>query len=121
MRTRKSLERIWHRRESGLVVPKGTVSDVSDSSSQTYLQIKKKAQALDRLYAASDVTLPPTCDLARLIAEAKALSDSWFLNRVDKLSVISLFRASHLDRIANAVLPLEHVSNRTKYLTRATA
>ena len=52
---------------------------------------------------------------------SKALSDSWLLNRVDKLSVISLFRAGHLDRIANAVLPLKHVSNRTKYLTALTS
>ena len=41
---------MWRGRESGLVIPQGTVSDLSLSSSQTYLQIKEKALAIERLY-----------------------------------------------------------------------
>ena len=121
MPTRKSTQGIWYGRESGLVVPAGTVSDLSQSSSQTYLQIKEKALALEQLYADSGVPLPPTCDLGRLVADAKALSDSWLTNRVDGLQITLLFRVGHLDRIADAVLPLQRVADRTKYLTALTS
>lgn len=102
-------------------MPEGRVSDLSAYTSRTYLQIKKKAEALEGLYAASDVTLPPTCDLAHLIADAKALSDSWLLNRVDNLPIELLCSVAHFDRIAEAILPLKRVSDRTRYLTALTS
>jgi hypothetical protein len=121
MPTRKSVQHIWLDRGSGLVAPEGTISDLSHSSSQTYLQIKEKALALEQLFADSNVPLPPTCDLARLIAAAKTLSDLWLMNKVDELSMTLLFHGVHLDRIAEAVLPLQHVSNRNKYLLALTS
>lgn len=121
MPTRKSVQQIWLDRWSGLVVPEGTVSDLSHSSSQTYLQIKEKALALEQLYADSNVPIPPTCDLARRIADAKALSDLWLMNKVDELSMTLLFHGVHLDRIADAILPLKLVAGRNKYLIALTS
>ena len=92
------------------------VSDFSESSSLTYLQIKKKAEAVERLYAENDIPLSPACDLARLIADAKLLSDSWLLNRAENYSWELLFRVLYFDRIADAILPLESVPSCAEYL-----
>src|SRR5690242_17649458 len=116
MPTRKSVQQTWHENTSGLVVHDGTAFDLSYSSANTYLQIKEKALAIEQLYADSNVPLVPTCTLARLIAEAKALSDSWFTNQVDSITGPMLFRVGYLDRIADAVLPLQHVPDRSPYL-----
>src|SRR5215469_10087885 len=116
----KSRGRIWRKRDSGLVVPEGTVSDSSTLSSRTYLEIKDKALALERLYADNKVVLPDGCDLARLIADAKSLSDHWLTNHA-KLETTLLCRATNLDRIANIVLPLQSVTDRAKYLRLLTS
>ena len=121
MRTRKSVQQILRRRESGLVVPDGTVSDLSQSSSQKYLHIKEKALALEQLYAETNVSLTATTDLARLIADAKTLSDSWLTGQVDKYPVTLLFRVALLDRIADAVLPLRDVPDRKRFLDALTS
>jgi len=117
MVTKKSVKQIWYARESGLVIPEGTVSDFSQSSSQTYLQIKENALALEQLYADANVPLPPTSDLALLIADAKGLSDSWLTGQIEKLQITQLFRVGHLDRIAQATLLLREVPDQTKFLT----
>jgi hypothetical protein len=111
----KSRGRIWRKRDSGLFIPEGTVSDSSTLSSETYLQIKDKALALERLYADNEVALPDGCDLARLIADAKSLSDHWLTNHA-KLQMTLLCRATNLNRIAEIVLPLHSVIDRAKYL-----
>jgi hypothetical protein len=77
--------------------------------SQTYLQIKDKAVALERLYADSEVALPDGCDLAPHIADAKSLSDHWLTDHA-KLQMTLLFRAINLNRIADVVLPLQSVT-----------
>ena len=112
---------MWRRRESGLVVPQGTVSDLSLLSSQTYLQIKEKNLAIEKLYEESNVPLAQTSKLARLIGAAKALSDAWLMGQEGELSVDVLFRVTLLDRIADAVLPLRAVLDRTRFLTALTS
>jgi hypothetical protein len=73
------------REGSGLVVPGGIHSAFFHDFSQPYLQIKEKALAIEQLYADSNVELPATCDLARLIADAKVLIDSWLINGLESL------------------------------------
>ena len=116
----KSTGWIWHQRDSGLVVPQGTVSDTSTLSSQTYLKTKDKALALERLYVDNNVVLPDGCDLAQLIADAKSLSDHWLTNHA-KLEMALLCRATNLNRIADIVLPLQSVTDRAKYLRLLTS
>ena len=105
----KSVQSIWHARESGLAIPHGTVSDLSVSLSLTYLQIKEKAVELEQLYAENNIPIRTTSDLARLISDAKALSDSWLTGQADRLAMSELFRVALLDRIASAALPLKDV------------
>lgn len=116
MTEKKSTKRIWQTRDSGLSVPEGTVSDLSISSSQTYLQIKHEAIAVEELYAASNVPLPATSDLAKLIGDAKRLSDAWLTGKAEGIPLTVLFRVGLLDRITAAVLPLADAPHRTKFL-----
>ena len=101
---------MWEGRESGLMNPAGITSDLTHSSSQTYLQIKGKAVALRQLYVDSAIALPATCGLATLIADAIELSDSWLTAPAETIPVERLFRAAQLDRIAEAALPLRNRS-----------
>src|SRR5215831_6340665 len=100
--------------------PNEQSSQSSTLSSQTYLEIKDKALALERLYADNKVVLPDGCDLARLIADAKSLSDHWLTDHA-KLETTLLCRATNLNRIAAVVLPLQSVTNRAKYLSLLTS
>jgi hypothetical protein len=92
MPTRKSVQQNWHERESGLIVPEGTTTELSswpsgNSFFQKYLQIKEKALAIEQLYADSDIPLSPTSNLARLVAKAKALPAAWFNPQGDGISI----------------------------------
>lgn len=116
MGRQKHVERIWYGRESGLVVPEGIVSDLSLSYSQTYLQIKEKAAAVEKLYVEDNIPLPPSSDLAKLVAEAQALSDMWLIGRPEEIPISLLFRVGLFDRIAEAILPLLDVADQCKFL-----
>jgi hypothetical protein len=115
--TRKRHEQLWHDTGTGLVIPSGISSDLSFSSSKTYLEIKEKAKAIEQLYADNHLPIPSTSDLARLIEDAKRLSDSWLTNRITETPISLLFRVGHLDRVADAILPLAGVCERIKYMT----
>jgi len=66
------------------------------------------------------VRVARTCGLARLIENAKHLSDRW-LTQLEGMSIVNAFYAMHLQRVADAVLPLKAVAARKKYLRRLTA
>jgi len=121
MTTRRTSEQLWHTTGSGLVVPGGISSELSLSSTQTVLQIKDKARAIEKLYNDNSLPLPPTCDLANLIDDAKALSDAWLMDSKDGTVERLRFRITFLDRIADAILPLSDVAERLKYLTILTS
>jgi hypothetical protein len=100
--------------------PNEQFSQSSTLSSQTYLEIKDNALALERFYADNKVVLPDGCDLARLIADAKSLSDHWLTNHA-KLDTTLLCRATNLNRIAGIVLSLQSVIDCAKYLSLLTS
>jgi hypothetical protein len=100
--------------------PNEQSSESSTLFSETYLEVKDKALALERLYADNKVALPGGCDLAKLIADAKSLSDRWLTNHA-KLEETLLCRAANLNRIADTVLQLQSVTDRAKYLPLLTS
>jgi hypothetical protein len=112
---------IWNQHDSGLVVPEGTVSDLSVSESNTYLEIKEKAIALEELYCHANLALPVHCDLAVLISDAKTLSDAWLTGRASDIPTTLLFRVALLHRIATAVLPLREMPDRSNFLRELSA
>ena len=121
MTTRRRDEQLWHTTESGLVIPIGMASDFSKSSTATYLEVKERAKAMERIYADNRIPIPPTCDLSHLINEAKALSDAWLTNTTDSTTHALLFRTLFLNRIAEAVLRISDAPDRAKYLTALTS
>lgn len=100
-----------------MVIPEGIVSDFSKSSSHSYLHIKEKAIAVEQLYADNNVPLAHTSDLAKLIADAKLLSDSWLTGSSEEYPMSLLFRSGLFDRIANPLLLLRDVPDRVRFLS----
>jgi hypothetical protein len=121
MQTRKHIEQLWHHESSGVITPAGVHSDLSFVSTETFLRIKEKAAEIEALYESSSVALPKTCHLSQLIEDARILSDAWLLNRKHELTATRQFRVMHLNRIADAVLPLHDIPERTKYLVSLTS
>jgi len=114
-------EQLWLPTKSGLIVPAGVASNLTTSSTQTYLHLKDKAKAIKRLYADNNIPLPPGCDLTELVADAQRFSDAWLMNDQATANYQLLFRVSSIDRVANAILPLATVPNRKRYLTDLTS
>jgi hypothetical protein len=93
----------------------------SDRRKTTFVHIKARAQEIAALYVDAGLKLPPTCALARLIENAKILSDRWLMNEMEGLSIVHAFHAMHLQRIADATLSLARVPERERYLESLTA
>jgi hypothetical protein len=121
METKRTKEQLWHSMKSGLVIPAGIASNLSESSSQTYLHIKEKAKDVEQLYHSNNIPLPAGCALARLVNDAKTFSDAWFMDNKAVANWQLLFRVACFDRIADAILPLVTVPDRAKYLTVLTS
>ncbi|MDP3856981.1 MAG: hypothetical protein Q8Q73_04370 [Stagnimonas sp.] len=116
----KTINRIWERLASGVLVPQGHVSERSRSASDTYLALKQKALDLEALYADAGVRIPAGGDLARLIESTKQLSDAWLQGRADKLPDQTLWDSAHLTRVADAALPLRGTPQEWAYLHKLT-
>ena len=112
----KRTGQIWTLRPSDILVPTGTFTDSSTRSKSTFLEIKERADAIEDLYAHADVRLPPDSSLGGMIENAKKLWKSWFLDNTKGQTYEMLFMAMHLDRIAEAILPLKGEEEQTQYL-----
>lgn len=97
------------------------LSRLSVFASSSYLEIKDKAKAVERLYADSCVKLPTTCDLAGLISDVKLLSDLWFIDSAKDIPGEVLFRACQFEQISDAILLLRGCSERSRYLSGLTS
>ena len=113
MSTKKT---IWRQSDAGVYIPVAQVSDASVQSRTQFLELRNKAKEIERLYLEADVPLAQTSDLGRLVENAKALWEIWFLNSTESISYIMFFRAIQLDRIADSVLPLRGVQINADYL-----
>lgn len=112
---------LWKKTRSGLLVPAGTTSDFSRSSTQTFLKIKKTAENIEKLYSDCGISLLENSDLGRLIKEVKTLSDAWLGNHRPSNSSELLASAAFLNRVAKAIQSLEKVNNRSHYLQALTS
>lgn len=112
----KRAGQIWTQQSSNIVIPTGRFSDSSTSSRSTFLDIKRRAEAIEDMFTEAKVCLRPNSELGRMIQNAKDLWENWFLNKSSGQTYKSLFTAMHLDRIAEAVLPLKGEPYRAQYL-----
>jgi hypothetical protein len=113
----KTTKHIWQTLQSGLIIPEGNITAISDHVKTPFLSIKTKAEELEALYSDSQIDLPPSCNLSNLIQNAKAYWEEWFTIQTDNLDMRMLFETLHLDRIATAVLLLKDIEGKEKYLT----
>jgi len=112
----KKVNHLWERMPSGVLLPTGMITDISDSATTSFLQVKDKAVEIEGLFRMHGLALPQASQLAMLINNCKRLWEEWFMNRMDRLNMNMLFTALHLDRIAEAVLPLREAPNCRSYL-----
>jgi len=113
-------KQLWHPTETGLLIPNGSVFEVSNRKKTNLLHVKSRGKEIEDLYARTGLTMAPTCGLAQLIGNAKAIADRWLINQTAGSSMIDVFYAIYLDRLADAILPLRDVPAREKYLNALT-
>lgn len=114
-------KRLWHSTEKGVLMPSGSVLEGSIRKKTNFLHVKSRANEIEHLYASAGLAMSPTCGLAQLIENAKTLADRWLSNQTADSSMIDVFYALHLDRLADAILPLRDVPGREKYLNALTS
>lgn len=102
-------------------MPSGSISETANRKSINFLQAKARAEEIEELFASAKVTLSPTCGLAQLIANSKSVADRLLTNQTNDSSMIDVFYMLHLDRLADAILPLRDVVNNKKYLSAFTS
>lgn len=112
----KRTGQIWTPQSSNIVIPTGRFSDSSTRSRSTFLELKKRAIAIEDLFTEVNVRLRPDSGLGRMIQNAKDLWESWFLNESGGQTYEMLFVAMHLDRIAEAMLSLKGEPEQAQYL-----
>jgi hypothetical protein len=95
--------------------------ETSNRKKTNFLLVKEKAKEIEALYASAGLTISPACSLAQMIRNVKTLADRWLSNQTKNSSMIDVFYAIHLNRIAEAILPLHDVPNRKKYLKALTS
>src|SRR5581483_5015047 len=117
----RSFGEIWAPTATGLLVPSGHLSESAGRARMTFVHAKSSAIELEHLYAESGLPISPSCPLAKLIDNAKRLSDGWLLNEWDGLTRINAMYSCHLQRIAEAMLPLATVARRGRYLEHLTS
>ena len=107
---------IWTPQPSNIVIPTGRFSDSSTRTRSTFLELKEHAKEIEDLFTEANVCLRPDSSLGRMIQNAKDLWESWFLNESSGQTYEMLFAAMHLDRIAEAILPLKGELEKSQYL-----
>ena len=112
----KKTHDLWEARPSGILLPAGHITDRQDRFKTTYLEVKSKGEQIEELYESNGLTLPDNSDLAELIRNTKIFCEKWVANKTAKLEMTMFFSLLHLDRIADAVLPLKEEPKRVKYL-----
>ena len=112
---------LWHPTEAGILMPSGSISEASNRKKTNLLHVKARAKEIEDLFAAARVAMSPTCGLAQLIRNAQAVADRWFSNQTADSSMLDVFYALHLERLADAILPLRDVPTREKYLNALTS
>lgn len=116
--SKKHTEKIWERSAAGLLIPVGHITDATTTSSTTFVDVKRRAEAIENLYEQADVPLSPTCGLRKFIDKAVELADRWLSNRVHEANMQDVFAVMHMQRVAEAVLPLAELPGRRAYLRK---
>lgn len=117
MKKRATHTPIYTQTQSGVFVQTGNSSDFTMRGSSSYLAVKQRGLDLQELYRKNGLVIHPTSYLSKLIEDTSTLSDGWLCNDEIRATVLHLFSASQLDRIATAALPLGVSVQAKEYLS----
>jgi hypothetical protein len=92
------------------------VASMSSSSSVSYREVAAKAAALELLYTQSNVQIPPSCDLAKHIQDAKKTEELWNAGREKQITAGALYRGVQMIRIADAFASVVDAADRESFL-----
>lgn len=116
MKKSASHKLLYSKTPSEIVAPIGHTSVFTKFGSSSYLTVKQKGLDLQKLYQDNNLQIKQNSFLYKLIEDVSILSNGWLCNDTSQATVLRVFSAIQLDRIATAALPLG-VSNRArKYL-----
>lgn len=112
----RHIGQIWERLPSGIIVPSAKVSDTSVRAKTNFIEIKNRADEIEKIFEEAGILLPSNSGLGKLISNAKKLCDNWLLCDKDGLDYEMFFWGLHFDRVADAILLLNHESEKDKHL-----
>lgn len=121
MRRSSNAGSLWTESASGLLLPDGAHSEILEHDVHTYAAVKAMVEEIKELYSLHKISIPTQSSLNQLIEAAIQLSDSWFLDEADSISMSTLLRAFHIFRIAKAVLSLKEEANIDLHLRKLTS
>jgi hypothetical protein len=99
----------------------GGVWDSSAYATTKLPKIKDGAAAIHALYVSEGLLLSPSCGLSQFIEKAKAFAARWTADPAAPVPPTDIFALLHMQRLIEAILPLDGHADRRKYLKRLMA
>jgi hypothetical protein len=118
VKTERKRSDSWHRLDSGIFVPVGSVLQYTQFTRTSLPDLKADAIRIEELYNRHKVRLSRQSGLGKLIATVKASSDRWILNEESPNGMPDHFQSLHFGRVAEGLLTLGNVENPSEYLRR---
>lgn len=112
------MSKSWIESSTGLLLPAEHSTSKTTTGTETYLDMKEKAVALETFYAEEGVNIPKHSGVDVLIQSAKELSDAWLMGGARDVTKDVLHNAAHLSRVADAASVLHGDPQCKNYLKR---
>ncbi|WP_133125999.1 hypothetical protein [Pseudohalioglobus lutimaris] len=93
MKTKKHSQTQWSETEGGIAIPSGAIANLERQSTDSYVDAKYQALAIEELYTARGLSIHPGSSLAQQIDETKKLSDAWLTGNDAEATVDRLLAA----------------------------
>lgn len=90
-------------------------------TSRNYIEVKNRALQIRELFRRQNIQFHSTSTIGALLTDAEALSDSNPASKFGATEYQMLWNATHLDRLADALLLLEGEPNCNVYLNKLTS
>lgn len=109
---------VWTPTDSGVLIPNGAIVEGEEKSRTNIHHVKGRAIEIEAVFARHAIAIPPAGDVQRMLNKVKAMSDARLLNQMDRFNGIDWFDALHVERLADAILPLDRFAGAPAYLRR---
>jgi hypothetical protein len=105
----------WKRARSGLFLP-DTVPSTGTFEKKTYLDVRNRGIALERLCDSLQIKIKQSSVLRRMMSSTDSLWKTWFSGKISQIQYPWLWDSLSLDVVSNALLPLEGEADAAKFL-----